>query len=135
MEVLEAHRFRITRDTDIELQEDEADDLLRVIEENIRQRRFGSVVRLEVEKQMPEFMIDTLIENLQIKREDVHVFDGPLGLSDVISLYSLPVHHLKSKPFYPVTLKVFDDDDNIFSINKAAGYSYSSSVSFIYTGN
>lgn len=76
MEVLEAHRFRITRDTDIELQEDEADDLLRVIEENIRQRRFGSVVRLEVEKQMPEFMIDTLIENLQIKREDVHVFDG-----------------------------------------------------------
>lgn len=115
MEVLEAHRFRITRDTDIELQEDEADDLLRVIEENIRQRRFGSVVRLEVEKQMPEFMIDTLIENLQIKREDVHVFDGPLGLSDVISLYGLPVHHLKSKPFYPVTLKVFDEDDNIFS--------------------
>jgi polyphosphate kinase len=115
MEVLEAHRFRITRDTDIELQEDEADDLLRVIEENIRQRRFGSVVRLEVERQMPEFMIDTLIENLQIKREDVHVFDGPLGLSDVISLYSLPVHHLKSKPFYPVTLKVFDDEDNIFT--------------------
>jgi len=90
MEVLEAHRFRITRDTDIELQEDEADDLLRVIEENIRQRRFGSVVRLEVEKQMPEFMIDTLIDNLQIKREDVQVFDGPLGLSDVISLYDLP---------------------------------------------
>jgi polyphosphate kinase len=116
MEVLEAHRFRITRDTDIELQEDEADDLLRVIEENIRQRRFGSVVRLEVEKQMPEFMIDTLIDNLQIKREDVQVFDGPLGLSDVISLYDLPVHHLKSKPFYPVVSKVFDEDENIFSI-------------------
>ena len=116
MEVIEAHRFRITRDTDIELQEDEADDLLRVIEENIRQRRFGSVVRLEVEKQMPEFMIDTLIENLQIKREDVQVFDGPLGLSDVISLYSLPAHHLKSKPFYPVVSKIFDEDDTIFSI-------------------
>jgi polyphosphate kinase len=116
MEVLEAHRFRITRDTDIELQEDEADDLLRVIEENIRQRRFGSVVRLEVESQMPEFMIDTLIENLQIKREDVQVFDGPLGLSDVITLYNLPVHNLKSKPFYPVTLKVFDEDENIFSL-------------------
>jgi polyphosphate kinase len=115
MEVLEAHRFRITRDTDIELQEDEADDLLRVIEENIRQRRFGSVVRLEVEKQMPEFMIDTLIENLEIKREDVQVFDGPLGLSDVISLYNLPVYHLKSKPFHPVVLKVFEEDDNIFS--------------------
>ncbi len=115
MEVLEAHRFRITRDTDIELQEDEADDLLRVIEENIRQRRFGTVVRLEVEKQMPEFMLETLMENLLIKRDDVHVFEGPLGLSDIISLYDLPVHHLKSKPFYPVIPKIFDDEENIFS--------------------
>ena len=49
MEVIEAYRFRVTRDTDIELQEDEADDLLHVIEENIRQRRFGQVVRMEVE--------------------------------------------------------------------------------------
>ncbi len=118
MEVLEAHRFRITRDTDIELQEDEADDLLRVIEENIRQRRFGTVVRLEVEKQMPEFMLETLTENLQITREDVHVFDGPLGLSDIISLYDLPVHHLKTKPFYPVIPKLFDEDENIFSTIK-----------------
>ena len=115
MEVLEAHRFRITRDTDIELQEDEADDLLSVIEENIRQRRFGTVVRLEVEKQMPEFMLETLMENLQIKREDVHVFDGPLGLSDIISLYDLSAHHLKLKPFYPVIPKIFDEDENIFS--------------------
>lgn len=115
MEVLEAHRFRITRDTDIELQEDEADDLLSVIEENIRQRRFGTVVRLEVEKQMPEFMLETLMENLQIIREDVHIFDGPLGLSDVISLYDLPAHHLKLKPYYPVIPKIFDEDENIFS--------------------
>ncbi len=118
MEVLESHRFRITRDTDIELQEDEADDLLRVIEENIRQRRFGSVVRLEVERQMPDFMIETLIENLEIKKDDVHVFDGPLGLSDVMQLYDLPVHHLKSKQFFPVILKLFDEDENFFSAIK-----------------
>ncbi|MHB8579434.1 MAG: polyphosphate kinase 1 [Ignavibacteriaceae bacterium] len=115
MEIIEAHRFRIIRDTDIELQEDEADDLLRVIEENIRQRRFGTVVRLEVANQMPEFIIETLVENLQIKRGDVHVFDGPLGLSDIISLYDLPLHHLKSKPFYPVIPKIFDDEEDIFS--------------------
>ena len=115
MEIIEAHRFRIIRDTDIELQEDEADDLLRVIEENIRQRRFGTVVRLEVANQMPEFIIETLVENLQIKREDVHVFDGPLGLSDIITLYDLPLHHLKSKPFYPVIPKIFDDEEDIFS--------------------
>ena len=73
MEIVEAHRFRITRDTDIELQEDEADDLLSVIEENIKQRRFGSVVRLEVRHPMPEFMLNTLIENLQITNDDVHL--------------------------------------------------------------
>ncbi|MCH7772883.1 MAG: polyphosphate kinase 1, partial [Bacteroidetes bacterium] len=118
MEVVEAHRFRITRDTDIELQEDEADDLLRVIEENIRQRRFGSVVRMEVASRMPEFMLDTLMENLRITRDDVHVLDGPIGLSDVMTLYKLPLHQLKEKPYYPVTPKIFEDEEDIFSTIK-----------------
>lgn len=118
MEILEAHRFRITRDTDIELQEDEADDLLRVIEENIRQRRFGNVVRLEVAKAMPEFMLDTLIENLEITREDVHILEGPLGLSDIMSLYDLPLHQLKEKPYYPVIPEIFEEEEDIFSIIK-----------------
>ncbi|MCE1190009.1 MAG: polyphosphate kinase 1 [Ignavibacteria bacterium] len=116
MEIKEAHRFRITRDTDIEIQEDEADDLLTVIEENIRQRKFGNVVRLEVEKSMPEFMINTLIENLEITREDVHIIDGPLGLSNVISIYSLPLHQLKEKPFIPIIPKIFDNADDLFSL-------------------
>lgn len=116
MEVLEAHRFKITRDTDIELQEDEADDLLRVIEENIRQRRFGAVVRLEVASQMPEFMIDTLMENLEVTKDDVHVIDGPLGLGDMMKLYEIPLHQLKSKPFYPVLSKLFEDEKDIFSL-------------------
>ena len=118
MEVLEAHRFRITRDTDIELQEDEADDLLRVIEENIRQRRFGSVVRLEVENEMPDFMLETLMENLEIRKEDIHVIDGPLALSDIMQLYDLPLHQLKCKPFYPVLAKAFEDETDIFTVIK-----------------
>jgi len=118
MEVIEAYRFRVTRDTDIELQEDEADDLLHVIEENIRQRRFGQVVRLEVESTMPEYMLDTLIENLRIKRDDVHISDGPIGLSDAMSLYKLPLHQLKEKPFYPVLPKTFETDEDIFTIIK-----------------
>ncbi len=116
MKALEAHRFRITRDTDIELQEDEADDLLEIIEENIRQRRFGSVVRLEVDKNMPQFMVDTLIDNLQITKEDIHVLDGPLGLSAVMKLYDLPLPELKEKPFHPVVPGIFDDGEDIFSI-------------------
>jgi len=118
LEVVEAHRFRITRDTDIELQEDEADDLLRVIEENIRQRRFGSVVRMEVASRMPEFMLETLMENLRLIREDVHILDGPMGLSDVMNLYNLPLHQLKEKPYYPVTPKLFEDEEDIFTTIK-----------------
>ncbi|OGU56678.1 MAG: RNA degradosome polyphosphate kinase, partial [Ignavibacteria bacterium RBG_13_36_8] len=116
VEILYAHRFRLTRNTDIEIQEDEADDLLEVIEENIKLRKFGSVVRLEIEKNMPEFMIDTLTENLQITRKDIHVIDGALELSHIMLLYDLPLHHLKEKPFYPVTHPVFEEGDNIFSI-------------------
>lgn len=118
MEIVEAHRFRITRDTDIELQEDEADDLLRVIEEHIKQRRFGNVVRLEVGHPMPDFMLDTLVENLQITRDDVQMSDGPLGLSDVMALYKIPLHQLKEKPYYPVIPKVFEEDEDVFSILK-----------------
>ncbi len=116
MEILEAHRFRVTRDTDLELQEDEADDLLQVIEETIKQRRFGTVVRLEVESTMPDFIIDTLVENLQITRNDVHIIDGPLGLSDVMKLYELPMHDLKEKPHHPVTPKIFEEEENIFTL-------------------
>jgi polyphosphate kinase len=118
MEVLESHRFRITRDTDIDIQEDEADDLLSVIEKNIRQRRFGKVVRLEVASRMPDFMIETLVENLLITKDDVHILDGVIGLSDVISLYDLPLHQLKDKPYYPVIPKILQEEDDIFSIIK-----------------
>jgi len=118
MEVVEAHRFRITRDTDIELQEDEADDLLNVIEENLRQRRFGKVVRLEVSARMPDFMLETLIENLQLTKDDVHVSRDPIGLSDVMSLYKLPLHQLKEKPFYPVLPKTFEEEEDIFTVIK-----------------
>ena len=118
MEVIEAHRFRITRDTDIELQEDEADDLLHVIEENIRQRRFGSVVRMEIASRMPEFMLETLMENLRITREDVHVAEGQIGLSDVMTLYNLPLHQLKEKPHYPKIPKIFEEEEDIFTTIK-----------------
>lgn len=116
LEVIEAYRFRITRDTDLEIQEDEADDLLQMIEENIKQRKFGSVVRLEVEKQMPGYMIDTLIKNLEISRDDLHVIDGNLGLSDLMLLYDLQLPLLKEKPFHPVTPEVFEEEENIFSL-------------------
>ncbi|MBK7104058.1 MAG: polyphosphate kinase 1 [Ignavibacteriae bacterium] len=111
-----SHLFRITRNTDISIQEDEADDLLQVIEENIKQRKFGSVVRLEVEKEIPNFMIETFIENLNITTTDIHFIDGPLGLSQIMELYSLPFHHLKETPYQPKPFINFDENENMFSI-------------------
>ncbi len=116
LDVVEAYRFRITRNTDLEIQEDEADDLLQLIEENIRLRKFGSVVRLEVESNMPDYMLDTLVENLEITRNDVHIIDGNLGLADLMILYDLSLPHLKEKPFYPAPSVNFDEEENIFSL-------------------
>jgi len=120
LEIKSAHKFRITRNADINIQEDEADDLLSVIEENIKQRKFGSVVRLSVEKDMPDFMIKILSKNLGVSEDEIQVVDGPMGLSNLMMLYKLPLHHLKDKPFHPVLPPPFDDDDHdsIFSIIK-----------------
>lgn len=115
VEVLDAHTFRITRDTDLEIQEDEADDLLSIIEENIRQRRFGNVVRMEISDGMPQQMIDMLLENLEIKTEDVHCIKGKLGLSQVMKLYDLPLHQLKQAPFYPFMPSFVEEEEDIYS--------------------
>jgi len=117
LEVIESYPFRITRDTDLELQEDEADDLMLEIEENIKRRKFGSVVRLEVNSLMPEYMINTLIENLEITSDDLHIIEGPLGLSDIMLLLKLlEAPDLKEKPYYPVIPKAFEGETDIFEI-------------------
>ncbi|MCK6613465.1 MAG: polyphosphate kinase 1 [Ignavibacteriaceae bacterium] len=113
-----AYRFRVTRDTDIEILEDEADDLLNLVEKNIKQRKFGQVVRLEVESKIPEDMLDLLIENLEIGRESVHLLPGAMALSDIMSLYDLPFPHLKNKPFFSQKHKHFEDETDIFAVIK-----------------
>ncbi len=115
LEIVEVHKFRITRDTDLSIQEDEADDLLELVEENVKQRKFGHVVRLEVEKDMPKFLINILTENLGILQRDVQVISGPLGLADVMRLYALPFPHLKEKVYLPVQPVEFEESENIFA--------------------
>jgi polyphosphate kinase len=97
------HRFRVTRDADIEIREDEAEDLLRVIQQELRQRRFGTPVRLEVSADMPKEMVEYLTESLDLSAEDVYVTDGPLSLQDFMSLYDLNRPDLKDKGFEPTT--------------------------------
>ncbi len=97
----DCHRFRVTRDADIEIREDEAEDLLRVIQQELRQRRFGTPVRLEVSAGMPEELVTYLTDSLGLTEEDVYVVDGPLSLQDLSSLYDLNRPDLKFQPFTP----------------------------------
>jgi polyphosphate kinase len=86
MVVVEAHPFRVTRDADIELAEDEADDLLIAVEQELRRRRFGAVVRLEVAATMPEHVIRLLQRELDVDDDAVVTVEGPLNLGDLGSL-------------------------------------------------
>ncbi|HZD37269.1 MAG TPA: RNA degradosome polyphosphate kinase [Actinomycetes bacterium] len=86
MVVVEAHPFRVTRDADIELAEDEADDLLLAVEQELRRRRFGAVVRLEVAATMPEHVIRLLERELDVDDDAVVTVEGPLNLGDLSSL-------------------------------------------------
>src|SRR6267143_874086 len=110
-------RFRVTRDADIELREDEAEDLLRVIQQEIRQRRFGTPVRLEVSAGMPAEMIEYLTESLDLLAEDVYVNDGPISVQDFMSLYDLNRPDLKDKGFEPA-IPEWHNKRSIFDVIK-----------------
>jgi polyphosphate kinase len=110
LEVVAAYPFRIIRDADVELQEIEADDLLETMQQNIRKRRFASVVQVEIYESMPEAIRELLIENLEIKRNDVYVLPAPLGLSSLWQVYNnVERHDLKFAVYKPVVPKVFEE--------------------------
>jgi polyphosphate kinase len=111
LEVVEAHPFRITRDAEVSIQELEADDLLETIEEGVRRRRFGNVVRVTVTPDLPDFVREILIENLRLEPADVVVLDPPIGASDLMQLMSVDRPDLKDKPFKPALPAGFDEED------------------------
>src|SRR6202008_7038 len=108
------HRFRVTRDADIEIREEEAHDLLCQIQEELRRRRFGKPVRLEVSPDMPADMIEYLTSSLDLDGDDVYVFDGPLHIQDLMSLYDCDRPDLKDLPFTASVPDWFESYDNIF---------------------
>lgn len=96
MNIQEYHLFRITRDTDLELEEDEAGDLLLAIEQELRKRRVGgSTVRMEIQSQTPESVRVRLLRELQLDESDVYEVEGLLGLGDLMSFMALPLPELK----------------------------------------
>jgi polyphosphate kinase len=110
--------FRVTRDADIEIEEDEAGDLLRMIEEQLRKRRFGSCVRLEVSSTMPPDMVRYLATSMRLSSEDVYTIEGPLCVSDFMVLYDLDRPELKYKPFTPTIPAPLRTNEPIFEVLK-----------------
>jgi polyphosphate kinase len=117
MEIVQAHPFHVTRDADIEIQELEAEDLLETIEEGVRQRRFGRVVRLKVIHDMPDEVLDILIQNLEVTETDVYRVSGPLALSRLMRLASVDRPDLRDTPFIPAIPSSLDpkEEDDIFA--------------------
>ena len=103
MEILETHLFRVTRNADLAIEEDEADDLLMAIEEELRRRRFGEAVRLEVERSMPAMTRRLLLDGLGLRDSDAYEVSGMLDLTGLSQLMDLDRPDLKVAPWTPVT--------------------------------
>ncbi len=112
----QSNTFRITRDADIEIAEDEAEDLISEIEEQIKLRRWGKdPVRLEVNHKMPPHLLQLLTEVLELEKEDVYIVNRPLNLQDFMSLMKIDKKELKDSPFTPITnLGLQKDFSHIF---------------------
>ena len=102
-EIVDAHLFRVTRDADLDTVEEEADDLLEAIEEGLRQRRFGSVVRLEARADMPDDLLKMLMMGLEISQSEVQVVEGLLDLTVALQVANLPRPELRAPRWQPVT--------------------------------
>lgn len=103
MNIQEYHPFRITRNADLAVEEDEADDLLQAIEQELRRRRVaGDAVRMEIQSSMPDAIKAMLMEELELTDCDIYEVEGLLGLGDLMSLMKLPLPELKDPPWTPV---------------------------------
>lgn len=103
MSVLSAHMFRVTRNASVERAEEEADDLLETIEDEIRERKFSEIVRMELESEMPKHIKKYLLKNLNINWNDVYEMNGTIGLVDAMQISMLSGYpRLKSRSWTPV---------------------------------
>ena len=112
MKTGKCHLFRVTRDADFEIKEDEASDLLRTMQQHVRRMRFGDAARLEVSATMPKEMVSFLTQSLELTPDDVYVVDGPFNIPDLMQLYELDRPELKDQPLQlktPVQLRKEED--------------------------
>jgi polyphosphate kinase len=116
VEIVAAYPFRVTRDADQEIEEDEAGDLLTTIRENLRLRHFGSAVRLEITDVAPAALREVLEENLGLAPYQVYTAADRVGLTDVMELMRVERPDLKDRPFTPSVPRQLDAEADIFAV-------------------
>ena len=117
--VLCAHPFRITRNADLAIDEDEAEDLLLEIEKQIKKRTWGQAIRLEIEAAADRRLLKILCRELSVRKEDVFEIDGPLDLTFLMKVYGLEgFDELRAPKYTPAPVPEFDGTDNIFDVIK-----------------
>jgi polyphosphate kinase len=118
MKTSEGFLFRVTRDADIELREDEAGDLMRTLERELQRRRFRFPVRLEVDAEMPEKMLKVLANGIGLEERDIYRIDGFVDIPDLMQLYALDRPDLKERPIPLVHPTVLTEKKNVFEVLK-----------------
>ncbi|MDO5729776.1 MAG: RNA degradosome polyphosphate kinase [Actinomycetaceae bacterium] len=103
MEIVESHTFRVTRNEDLEVEEDDAENLLTAMETELLRRRFGPAVRLEIAEDVSQPVLDFLVQRLEITDADVFRLPAPLDLTGLNDLHDLDIPHLKYPKYVPVT--------------------------------
>jgi len=103
MEVMQHHTFRVTRNEDVEVEEDDAENLLQAMERELMRRRFGPPVRLEVERTVDPHVLQLLVRELDVSSSEVFALPGPLDLTGLWALMDIDRPELKDPPFMPRT--------------------------------
>jgi polyphosphate kinase len=116
LEVLSHHLFRVTRNADLEVEEDRDEDLLQALERELARRRFGPAVRLEVTESMDPQILEVLLSELEMKPHDVMHVPGLLDLASLWALYDLDRPELKDDPFVPATHPRLSDGETPKSV-------------------
>lgn len=116
MEIQNTVPFRVSRNADVDHREDEAQDLLILVEEGIKERRLAECVRLEIHKDTESSIMNFLKDSLEIVDEDIYLMDFPIDFSILKSVVDLDIPGLKFKPWQPIIPKVFFENTNIFNL-------------------
>ncbi len=111
-----AHPYRIMRNADLTIDEDEAADLLKEIQKQLKKRQWGEVIRLEVQDKMDKRLLHVLKEELHMKEEDVYLINGPIDLTFLMKLYGLEgFDHLREKKYTPQPVPALAGEEDIFT--------------------